>query len=141
MSEQNLALFRRALDAYNRRDLDEVLELAHPEVVWHPAFEALLGGKATVFRGHEGMREIFAAVDEAFSEIRAEADEIRDLGRDRVAASGRLRARGRASGAEIDSETSWLIEFRDGRVLTVWTFLDPDEAFRVGARNSNPAQG
>ena len=41
-------------------------------------------------------------IDEALADIRLELPEIRDLG-DRLVAIGRLRARGKASGAETES--------------------------------------
>ena len=39
MSEENVALARRAIDALNRRDFDGLLALLSPDVVW----EALEG--------------------------------------------------------------------------------------------------
>jgi hypothetical protein len=46
-------------------------------------------------------------------------------------ATGRLKAQGRASGAEVESPISWLVEFRDGRVIRMTDFLDPKEALET----------
>jgi hypothetical protein len=54
-----------------------------PGVEWHPALAVLLGGKQTVFRGHQGVRESIQEEDEALSMYQLEVSEIRDLG-DRV---------------------------------------------------------
>jgi hypothetical protein len=62
-------------------------------------FRTLLGGEQTVFRGHDGVREMLRDLNEAFGEIHIEISEIRDLG-DRLVAIGRTRAHGKASGAE-----------------------------------------
>ena len=56
-----------------------MIELLDPEVEWHPAFTALLGGETTVFRGHDGAREVIRQFWEVFSETHFEVSEIRDL--------------------------------------------------------------
>jgi ketosteroid isomerase-like protein len=98
MSHENLETFKRGLDAYNRRDIDALLEELDPEVEWHPALAALLGGGQTVFRGHEGVRESIREEDDALALYQPEVSEIRDLGTT-VLAIGCIRARGR----EIES--------------------------------------
>ena len=100
MSQENVEAFKRGLDAYNRRDLDALMETLDPDVEWHPALAVLLGGERTVFRGHQGVRESIQEEDEALATYQFEVSEIRDLGR-RVLAIGRIRARGKASGVEI----------------------------------------
>ena len=42
MSEENVALLRRAVEAYNRRDIPALLEELDPEVKWHPALPGYL---------------------------------------------------------------------------------------------------
>jgi ketosteroid isomerase-like protein len=80
MSRENVEAFKRGLDAYNRRDLDALLEELDPDVEWHPALAVVLGGKQTVFRGHQGVRESIQEEDEALAEFQYEVSEIRDLG-------------------------------------------------------------
>ena len=57
----------------------------------------------------------------------------RDLG-DRVLALGRLRTRGRASGAPGDSPWGGVYDLRAGKVSRIRTFLDHDEASRAAGR-------
>ena len=57
MSQENVEIVRRVSDAYNRRDVGAMLDELHPEVEWHPWLQLQLGGGATVYRGHEGVRE------------------------------------------------------------------------------------
>jgi ketosteroid isomerase-like protein len=127
MPRDNVELMRRGLDAYNRRDVEAMLELVDPDVEWYAALDVLLGGDETVYRGHEGIRTLFATIDETFSELEAEATGFRDLD-DRLVAIGRLRTRGRRSGAETRSDVGWLIEFGDQKIVRVRTFLDHAEA-------------
>ena len=36
MSQENVEIVRRVSDAYNRRDVEAMLDELHPEVEWHP---------------------------------------------------------------------------------------------------------
>jgi ketosteroid isomerase-like protein len=127
MSQENIEAFKRALEAGNRRDFDALLEELDPEVEWHPAMQALLGGEATVYRGPEGAREALRDLFDSFAELHLEISEVRDLG-DRVLAHGRMRGRGTESGVEIESPWAYLLEFRNGKAIWVRAFLDPGEA-------------
>jgi uncharacterized protein len=134
MSQENMEVFKRGVEAYDLRDIDALLEDLDPDVEWQPVLQVLLGGEATVYRGHQGVRDWFRELDAAFAEFHVEIAEIRDLG-DRLVASGRMRARGRASGVDIDSPLAYLIDFRDGKVWRIRTFLDQTEALEaVGLR-------
>jgi hypothetical protein len=59
MSQENADVLRRAVDAYNRRDLEALCEELDPDVEWRPALPVLLAASATAYRGHEGMAEMF----------------------------------------------------------------------------------
>ena len=130
MSEENVEAFKRATDALNRRDVEAMLDEAHPEVEWHSALVAPLEGEATVYRGHEGVRQLRRDVDEAFVELQVDYTDIRDLG-DRVLAIGRASARGRESGAEIETAVGSVVDFEDGKGIRIWTYLDPTEALEA----------
>ena len=129
MSQENVEALRRGLEAFNRRDLDAALEAFDAEVEWYPAITPLLG-EVTVYRGHQGMRDMFRNLDEVYLEFRFEDVEFRALG-DRVVATCQIRARGRQSGAESDAPFGFLFDFRDGRVVRVRAFLDPKEALEA----------
>ena len=129
-SPDNNAIVLRALGAYNRWEVEPMLEDLDPEVEWRPAIPMLLGGEATVYRGHDGVRELFREIRDAFAEIRVEFSEVRDLG-DRVVAVGHMRARGKTSGAETQTPWAYLAELRNGRGFRIQTYLDPDEALEA----------
>jgi ketosteroid isomerase-like protein len=127
MSEENVETFKRAVEAYNRRDVDGFLEVFDPAVEAHPLTLATFGQEAAVYRGHEGLRQFIRDVDETLIDTRVEPSEIRDLG-DRLVATGRVRGRGRVSGADTESPIGWIVEFKDGRVVGLRDYLDPKEA-------------
>jgi ketosteroid isomerase-like protein len=54
MSQENVEAFKRGLDAYNRRDLDALLETLDPDVEWHPALAVVLGRNRQRFAGIRG---------------------------------------------------------------------------------------
>lgn len=117
----------RAAAHYNGRDPEGGLDLWDPECEWHPSFGAEVEG-ASGYRGHDGVRQWFRDTDEMFSSVRWEVEKVRDLGGNRVLALGRLQARGRLSGAEVDSPIGQLFEFRDGKILRGWAYLSHEEA-------------
>ena len=78
MSQENVALFRKAIDCYNRRDLESMLQMWHPEAEWYPFTAQVEGDDA--YHGHEGLRGWWANVDATFEEIEASVEEVRDLG-------------------------------------------------------------
>ena len=127
MSQADVDAFRRGLDAGNRGDVDRLLQELDPAVEWHSALHALMGGEQTVFRGHDGVREMLADLNETFGEIQIEISEIRDLG-DGLVAIGRNRARGTASGVETETPLALVTEIRNGKTISVRGYLDPAEA-------------
>jgi ketosteroid isomerase-like protein len=130
MSQENVEAFKRGSDAANRRDIDALLAVVDPDVEWHPAMAALLSGEGTTYRGHEGIRDWLRDQEEAFAQSRIDYSEIRDLG-ERVVAIGRLRARGKESGAETDSPVAWVVEFKNGKVIQAKAYLDPEKALEA----------
>ena len=130
MSRENVDAFKRAAEAYNRRDVEALLETLDPEVEWHPALQSLLQGETTVYRGHDGIREFFRDMDDVLDEIDAEYAEIRDLG-DRIVALGRVRTRGKMSGAEVESPVGTVIDFQNGKAIRIQNYFDPKEALEA----------
>ncbi len=95
-----------------------------------PCCRCLLGGKAAVYRGHEGACQGIRELEEAFTELRAEPLEFRDIG-EPVVAIGQLRGRGKESGVETESPIAWLVDFEDGRVVRIREYADPAEALEA----------
>jgi ketosteroid isomerase-like protein len=127
MSQENVEAFKRGLEAGNRGDIEALLEELDPKIEWHSALHALLGGEQTVFRGHDGVREMIRDLNEAFDQIHIEMSEIRDQG-DGLVAIGRTRTRGKASGAETETPLAMVTEVKNGKTISIRAYLDPNEA-------------
>jgi ketosteroid isomerase-like protein len=124
---------RRALDAWNRGDLDGWMEPSHPEVEFFSAVASGVEGPESVYRGPAELRRFW---DERHSvwDLTIELSEIRDLG-DTVLALGRIRTRGVASGVDLESPVGYVFEFDGGLVRTMRAYLDPGLALEaVGLR-------
>ncbi len=68
MSEENVQLFHKALEGYNRRDIEAMLEIWHPDAEWYPFTAQVEGDDA--YHGHEGLRQWWANVDATFEGLR-----------------------------------------------------------------------
>jgi ketosteroid isomerase-like protein len=122
--------FKRGLEAGNRGDIDGLLDELHPDIVWHSALHALMGGQQTVFRGHDGVRRMIGDLYETFDEIQIEMSEFRDLG-DGLVAIGRTRNRGKASGAETESPLAMVTKIRNGKTISIRAYFDREEALKA----------
>ena len=90
MSHENVELIRRAIEAWNRGDIDGWLDQATPDFVWIPAGPAAV--ERSVYRGRDEVREAMAGGWETWQEFRFEESEIRSLG-ESVVWLGRVHAR------------------------------------------------
>ena len=127
MSQENVDTFKHALSAYNRGDVEPMVEVSDPEIEWHPLSAEVEGGLS--FRGHEGLRQWFANLHATFEEFEASIDELRDLG-DVVLGLGHAHLRFR-SGVILDTEAGYLSRFRDA--LAVWARMYPSHAAAIEA--------
>ena len=131
MSQANVEIAKRSVDAFNRRDSNALLDLVSPDCV----ISSQLLDASAGFQGPEGLESFYAMLDESWEEFRSVVDDYRDLG-DRVLMLGRNRGRGRGSGVTVDAPTGAVYDFRDGKVSRIRLFLDPDEALRAAGLSS-----
>jgi ketosteroid isomerase-like protein len=87
VSQENVEVVKRAFDAFDRRDVDGLVDLTTAHVEWLPGMPGIVAGDS--FRGREGVEQYFEGLAETWVEYRASVEELRDLG-DRVLALGRL---------------------------------------------------
>jgi ketosteroid isomerase-like protein len=123
MSQENVDAFKRGIEAYNRRDVEALLDELDTEVEWRPSLPVMLGGDETVYRGHDGARQLLRDLDEVLAERQLDLPEIREEG-DRVVATGSLRIRGKSSGALTEAPFTWVADFKNGRAIRIQTYLD-----------------
>jgi ketosteroid isomerase-like protein len=127
MSQENVEIVRAAFDAWNRGDHDAVLRLWGEEAEFYP-LRAQLEGRA--YYGRDGLRRFIVELAEEWEEVRFEVGEIRDAG-EQMVGFGRFRARGKASGVELDVPLGLVGIVRDKKVVYSRFFSDPAEALEA----------
>jgi len=110
----NTDIVRGVFDAFSRRDLAALLDLADPGIVFVPP-TGRLAGRTEPYRGHEGLRVYLADVGRVWEELRSEPDEFLEIDDDRVVCTGRVYAWG--VGRVIDAPAGWVWRLRDALVV------------------------
>jgi ketosteroid isomerase-like protein len=113
MSEENVEIVRRLIEAWNSSEPGRVIDVLDPGVVFD-ATRRLVNPKT--YTGVQGMRRMLADRDEVWEEFRMELDEVLDAG-DRVVAVGRWVGKGRESGVEVQQPVAHVFTLDAGRVV------------------------
>jgi ketosteroid isomerase-like protein len=131
MSQENVEIVQRLVEAWNADDLDAYLAELDADIEWYPSIEPGLEGKATVFRGHDDVRKAWREYrGEAWERLTPRPQEFRDLG-ESVLALGQIDLIARATGIEFSQEIGQLFEFRGGKIVRVHDFLTHAEALEA----------
>jgi ketosteroid isomerase-like protein len=133
MFEEDTQTLRNGYEAFNRRNLEKVIELLGPEIEWRIPTG---GPETSVFRGREGTERLFKAIDEMWASYRADPEEFTDLGDGRVLVF--VRATGYREGvvAETESAIAHLWDLRDPSGARVQIYWDRNEALAAAAQQS-----
>ena len=121
MSQENLELVRAGFAAHNRGDLDALVELYDPDVV----FETLLLG---THRGNEAIRLIYEENQKTLSGYDVVPVELIDS-EDQVVAVAEVKGVGPVSQIAMDGDRfAFLFTIKNGRVVREQAFRNRDEA-------------
>jgi ketosteroid isomerase-like protein len=120
----SVATVEALIDAWNRRDLQAVLERMHSDC------EVLPAESTETLHGHDGVAAAFGDWFDAFDEFTIETEDLtaRD---DRVLVTQRQRARGKGSALEVEQRFYQLFVFRDGKVARFEEFADESDALKA----------
>jgi ketosteroid isomerase-like protein len=128
MSQENVELVYRFVDAFNRRDLDSCVALTDDDVELVPRVGSMEGN----YHGHDGIRRFWETLLEVWPDLTVRAVEARDFADVTVAT---LHARGHGAGSDVPWEwTVWQV-VRWRRAKCVWWghFDTRDEALEAAA--------
>jgi ketosteroid isomerase-like protein len=134
MSEENVDLLRPAYALFNLNavvdgKLDALFdEIADPEIVIIPP--PVYPDEASSFRGLEESKAFFRRLAEVWEDWRFVPEDFLAAG-DYVVVIGYLHAKGKGSGAEIDTPGAHVWSFRDGKATQVQVHLNRGEALEA----------
>lgn len=133
--DERVEVVRRALDAWNAGELETLDDLSTPDAEFVPAVAGAVDDGPV--RGFAAFRSFFTRVQQVWEEPpRIEPEEFRHVG-GRVLLLGRIIARGRGSGVEVNQEIAALIDFEGEKIARVHNFLDPAEAIEFATKKEH----
>jgi ketosteroid isomerase-like protein len=128
MSEENVEIVLKNVEAINRGDVDAFVATVSPDVEWEDAM--FYSEVSRTYRGKDELREWFHRVLEPWESFHVEVDEIREA-EDWVLGGGVITARGRASSVETQLR-GWLVFWvRDGMITKRQPFFDREVALEA----------
>jgi ketosteroid isomerase-like protein len=113
MSEENVALAHRTVDAFNRRDLDALLALMDDDVEAFPPLASMEGA----YHGHAGIRRWWESLLDTLPDFAIEVVEVRDSD-DLTVGTLRNRAHVAASDTAVEQRLWLVAKWHEGK--TVW---------------------
>jgi ketosteroid isomerase-like protein len=127
MSGENVELVRKMVEAFERGDYEAALNSLDADVEWSNRLYPVAGVSV---RGRDAVREAFGRWMASWDAFHSEALEFIDAG-ERVIEVYRERARGRASGGEVQQTVAVVYEVREQKVVRAETYPSPEAAFEA----------
>jgi ketosteroid isomerase-like protein len=128
MSQENVEIVRRFVDAVRDRRWEDATRQLAPDAELHGTVGGLTEGSA--WRGPEQIRDFFEQDAEAWDERRLEAEKFIHAGDCVVVLLHEFR-RGKGSGVETETDTAMVYEVRDGRVVGIQGYMDRAQALEA----------
>jgi ketosteroid isomerase-like protein len=126
MSQQNLAIVRRAFEEMTSDDLEGG--------VWHPDVEIINAEGwviETTYHGHEGLRRWWDDLAEAFGDFSIVLEDAMEVDEERVLTTQRWVARFRTTDIPFDGRWASILWVRDGKVVRAQGHLTKRRALRA----------
>lgn len=123
----NERLVRAGYEAFNKGDIDFLVEHLDPDIEWMEPREV---PGMRVLNEPGGVRRYLEGFHELWAEFRIEPEELFVLDEERVLVIARLTARGRESGAPVEAGVAHLWTLRNGKAVRMRVFLDRVDALK-----------
>ncbi len=126
MSEENVEIVRRGLQAWNRDDLS--MKTTHPDIVVIPPEGWPEGSE---LRGRDAWKRQAQRLRDSWEDARIEVDELRAAGADRVFARFRYVTRGKDSGIPFETPMAAVYTVTESKVVRAEFFWEPAGALEA----------
>jgi ketosteroid isomerase-like protein len=127
MSQENVEIVRRVIDAFAHRDLDAAVRYNDSEV--EVDFSRSHGFEAGIYRGHQDARAFWSGFLDAFDRISVSVDEFIECG-EHVVVPNRTCFWGR-EGVEVEARSTYVVTFRNARIVEWRLFQTRAEALKA----------
>lgn len=120
-SDQNVftALAVAFVEAFNDRDADALVALAHPRIVFRPT---TLVGQRRTYHGHEGLRRWVAEIDATGANFQAHIREIRPLRPNGFLVLSKLRV-----GDELITDSAMIASVQQDKIIEAHAYLSDEQ--------------
>ncbi len=125
MSEENVEIVRRWIEAFNSGGIEEAIALLDPDVEWTTTTAYLEAG---TYRGHEGVRQFIQRGSAAWEDLRLEPERLIDAG-DQVVIPVRLEARDRQTGTPATLTYTVVASLQFGKIVSIRNYAKRADAF------------
>src|SRR4051812_14740405 len=125
--DENVALLRAGFAAFNRRDMETVLAMWHPDGELHELADV---PDARVYHGHDGVREWLTDLTATFTGLSFDPQEFTSHG-DVVLVDAVATATGRGSGVPLSYRVFFVFRMRDGKAVRVEGYLERARALEA----------
>ena len=129
MSRENVEIVRQTIEPFNRHDLKALAELSHEDLEFVSV--VTVEAEEATFRGPNTWASYFAAMDQTWTDWRAEDVQVLDAGDDRVVGLFRIAGSGKQSGVPVERAVGVVYRIKDGKLWRMRSYLDPAEALEA----------
>jgi ketosteroid isomerase-like protein len=124
MSDENVEIVRRWIDAFNDGGIEKAIGFMDPEIEWTTTTAYLEAG---TYHGHDGVRQFVQRASTQVEDVHVDVEEMIGGGED-VVVPTKIEARSRQGGAPIAIRLTVVVSLRDGSIILIRNFANPDDA-------------
>jgi ketosteroid isomerase-like protein len=132
MSEENVEIVQRMLEASDHRDMAAVFAVYHPDIEWDASDAKFTGDwMREVVRGHKALRAWLREWVTAWQGVEYDHEKLIEAG-EHVVHFLRFRARGRRSGIDFESPPyAQVWTLRDGKIVRMKVYANRGDALEA----------
>ena len=128
MSEEQVEIVRRTMEAASHRDLETMDGLISEGFIFNSTFAASEG---RTFQGHKGIRDYFDSLEDSFDDFSVDVEEILDAPGDQVVLLCWVRGKGRVSGVPVERLFGQVWTVSGGLTRRIDSYPDPNDALEA----------
>ena len=126
-----MEVVRRVLEAWQQDDFEAFLSGTDPTIEWHTVLERMVEAPRASIEATREYGGSGTSIETELDDFEVEAQDLRDVGDDRVVLLGKLRWRGLKSGIESEAPLGAVITLRDGKKIQSIDYLSHQEALKA----------